>query len=141
MILPYRRYAEFDGRSRRMEFWMFTLFYYIVFFALFILMFAGLPWTEIMAAENGQPIVSPPGPLFWFGFAVLMLFSLGSFVPMIAVTVRRFHDQDMSGWFYLLNLVPLGGLIVLVFMFLEGTKGPNQYGDDPKGAGAAGIFE
>jgi uncharacterized membrane protein YhaH (DUF805 family) len=49
------------------------------------------------------------------------------------VQVRRFHDQDKSGWFVLLSLIPfLGAIIVLVFMFLEGTKGPNRFGPDPK---------
>jgi uncharacterized membrane protein YhaH (DUF805 family) len=54
-------------------------------------------------------------------------------IPSIAVQVRRFHDQDKSGWFVLLSLIPfLGAIIVLVFMFIEGTKGPNRFGADPK---------
>ena len=56
--------------------------------------------------------------------------------------VRRFHDQDKSGWFVLLGFIPIvGGLIVLVFMLLEGTKGPNRFGPDPKGAGDTSVFE
>jgi uncharacterized membrane protein YhaH (DUF805 family) len=70
------------------------------------------------------------------------LLLLGIIVPSIAVQVRRFHDQDKSGWFVLLGFIPfVGGLIVLVFMCLEGTRGPNQYGPDPKGAGNAETFE
>ena len=58
---------------------------------------------------------------------------LAVFVPGLAVTVRRFHDQDKSGWLALLGLVPyVGGIVVLVFMCLEGTKGENRYGLDPK---------
>ncbi len=64
---------------------------------------------------------------------VLALLGLVFLIPNIAVAVRRFHDQDKSGWFYLLNFIPyLGGLIVLVFMCLEGTRGPNRFGPDPK---------
>lgn len=62
------------------------------------------------------------------------VFVLASLIPAIAVQVRRFHDQDRSGWFVLLNFIPyIGGIVVLVFMCLEGTKGPNRYGPDPKG--------
>jgi uncharacterized membrane protein YhaH (DUF805 family) len=55
--------------------------------------------------------------------------------------VRRFHDQDKSGWFVLLNLIPyIGGIIVLVFMCLEGTRGPNRFGPDPKGQDVGDVF-
>ena len=61
------------------------------------------------------------------------IWALVIFVPALAVQVRRFHDQDKSGWFVLLGFIPyLGALIVFVFMVLEGTRGPNQYGPDPK---------
>ena len=63
---------------------------------------------------------------------------LAIIIPSLAVTVRRLHDQDKTGWLVLLGLIPfVGGLILLVFMLLEGTKGPNQYGPDPKDPAAA----
>ena len=69
------------------------------------------------------------------------IFLLGIIVPSIAVQVRRFHDQDKSGWFVLLALIPfLGGLIVLVFMCLEGTKGANRFGPDPKDPAGTEVF-
>ena len=69
------------------------------------------------------------------------IFFLGIIVPSIAVQVRRFHDQDKSGWFVLLSLIPfIGGLAVLVFMFLEGTRGPNRFGPDPKDAAGVEAF-
>ena len=75
------------------------------------------------------------------GFALLAIFVLASIIPAIAVQVRRFHDQDRSGWFVLLNFIPyLGSLIVLVFMCLEGTKGPNRFGPDPKDPTSAQVF-
>lgn len=145
MLMPYRRYADFNGRSQRMEFWLFTLFYYIVLVLGLVLTFAGLPWGELNAASRGEPAgtaQSEPGPLFWGGLALMMLFLLGSIIPSIAVTVRRFHDQDRSGWLYLLHFVPyIGWLAVMVFMCLDGTPGPNRFGDDPKAKRIGTIFE
>ena len=140
MILSYKRYADFNGRLRRMEFWMFTLFYYIVLVLLLILTFAGLPWGELRDPSQMGPTTGP-NALIWIGMVLLVVFMLGSIIPMIAVTVRRFHDQDKSGWLYLLNFIPyVGPIVVLVFMFIEGTKGPNLYGEDPKDPHTAGIF-
>lgn len=125
MLMPLRRYADFSGRSRRKEYWMFALGVLIVataLAALAIMMGGGLRAT----AGSGGLIAGPF--LIVFG-----LFWLALIVPSIAVQVRRFHDQDKSGWFVLLNFIPyIGGLVVLVFMCLEGTRGPNRYGEDPK---------
>ncbi|MDE2341689.1 MAG: DUF805 domain-containing protein, partial [Alphaproteobacteria bacterium] len=71
-------------------------------------------------------------------FGILMLALI---IPSIAVQVRRFHDQNRSGWFVLLGFVPyIGGLVVLIFMLLEGTKGPNRFGEDPKGQNLQDVF-
>ena len=125
MLMPLRRYAEFSGRSRRKEYWMFILGVIIVAVVLSII--------EGILGLSGM-IGGAYGPL-------TTLFMLAILVPGIAVQVRRFHDQDKSGWFVLLGLIPLlGGLIVLVFMCLEGTKGDNRFGADPKGANAVQAF-
>jgi uncharacterized membrane protein YhaH (DUF805 family) len=132
MILPYRRYFDFSGRSRRKEYWMFTLLYVLVavFFAAF--MIAG-----VIGLENNET----PGPLFWAGFGALMLFLLASLIPSIAVAVRRFHDQDQSGWMYLLSFIPyIGSIVLIVFMCLDGTRGENRFGPDPKDPSSADVF-
>ena len=134
MLMPYRRYADFSGRSRRKEYWMFVLLFAIVYAVAFGLMFAG----GFAMDATGQ---TAPGVGFYLGAGILGVFVLGSLVPSIAVQVRRFHDQDKSGWFCLLNFIPyLGGLIVLVMMCLEGTKGPNRFGADPKDPTSADVF-
>lgn len=132
MFMPYRRYADFSGRSRRLEYWMFTLLTLIVVFACFILMLIGGGFTD--GEENFRP-------LFWLGGAILGIWGLASIIPSIAVQVRRFHDQDRSGWMVLLGFIPyVGGLIVFIFMCLQGTRGPNRYGPDPLDPSNIEIF-
>lgn len=124
MLMPLRRYADFNGRSRRKEYWMFILLQVIVIIpAVIIIMLVG-------AMDDGSGGMSSIAMIFML---LAGLFFLALLIPSLAVQVRRFHDQDKSGWFVLLNFIPyIGGLIVFVFMCLEGTKGDNQYGSDPK---------
>lgn len=127
MIAPYKRYADFEGRSRRMEYWMFRLFEFGAF--VIWIVFSGLLAGGI-GAVGGDTAGGLVGGLMTL---LLMVFLLGSFVPSLAVTVRRLHDTDRSGWMMLISLVPLvGPIAMLVFMFSEGTRGENQYGPDPK---------
>lgn len=136
MLMPYRRYAEFSGRSRRKEYWMFTLLMVIAYSVLATLAIVG----GLSGAMAGQPDAQP-GPMFWLAIGLFVLVALGSFIPALAVQVRRFHDQDKSGWMVLLGFIPyVGGIIVLVFMCLEGTRGSNRFGPDPKDPSGADVF-
>ncbi len=111
-------YANFEGRARREEFWMFTLVSFGISIGLSIL--AGV--LGILSSTLGGLV----GIVGW-------LFSLAVFVPSIAVAVRRLHDTNRSGWMLLIALIPLIGIIVLiVFWATEGDHRPNQYGPDPK---------
>jgi uncharacterized membrane protein YhaH (DUF805 family) len=66
------------------------------------------------------------------------IWGLVTFLPSLAMGVRRLHDTDRSGWWWLLVLIPVIGLIVLiVFWCFEGTRGPNRFGPDPLGAPGA----
>ena len=131
MLMPLKRYANFSGRSRRKEYWMFILFLVLASIALTLV----LGMFSLSEGEEGS-MLGLGGTAI-----ILVLFYFAILIPSIAVQVRRFHDQDKSGWFVLLNLIPyLGGIIVLVFMCLEGTRGPNRYGPDPKGGGSEEIF-
>ena len=116
--LPLKRYAEFTGRSRRKEYWMFVLLSIGIYIVASIL--------DRIAGMNGM-IAGTYGP-------ITALVALGLLVPSLAVSIRRLHDSDRSGWWLLLGLVPMvGEIIVLVFMVLEGTRGANRFGADPKG--------
>ncbi len=67
------------------------------------------------------------------GGPITALVGLGLFLPGLAVTVRRLHDTDRRGWWILLGLIPIIGIIVLiVFYCTAGTPGPNRFGPDPK---------
>ena len=119
----YGRYFDFDGRSSRSEYWWVQLFYIIMLIALMI------PFMLAAVASEGGSVSDS---VVLLSFAPLILFFLAGIIPMIAVTVRRFHDQDKSGWMYLLSFIPyVGGIVIIVFMCLRGTEGPNRFGDDP----------
>ncbi len=124
MLMPLKRYADFEGRSRRKEYWMFTLLYVLIMLLPIAMLVVGIAASD---KGDGMPV------LVSLGIGLMGLIVLACLIPSIAVQVRRFHDQDKSGWLVLLNFIPsIGGLIVLIFMCLEGTRGPNQYGPDPK---------
>lgn len=126
MLLPLKRYADFSGRSRRKEYWMFALFQVVV--GLVLGAVAGVAYVIGHHGNN-------PGALFWIVVSLIFIFVLAMFIPSLAVAVRRFHDQGKSGWMVLLQLIPwIGGLIVFIFMCLDGQRGENEFGPDPKEA-------
>jgi uncharacterized membrane protein YhaH (DUF805 family) len=132
MLMPYRRYAEFSGRSQRKEYWMFELLILIVYAVCFALITMGAPTVD---PYTGQ--MSGGSALATIGSALLGLFALGTIIPALAVSVRRLHDTDKSGWWILIALVPLvGAIVLLVFYVTDGTPGTNRFGPDPKGRGA-----
>ena len=145
MLMPLRRYAEFSGRSRRMEYWMFALLNVIVMTVIVTLLFAG--GISLSALEGGAA-PEAPGVLFWVGGLLMVLWVLAIIVPSVAVVVRRFHDRDMSGWWYLgfivLSMIPVVGFIasiaMLVIFCLPGTPGANHFGLDPKDPSSAEVF-
>lgn len=113
-----RQYADFNGRARRKEYWMFVLFNTLIAFA--IAMVAGL-------------LGSIADFLGMIGSLVYMVYALAVMVPSIAVGVRRLHDTGRSGWWMLIAFVPLvGAIVLLVFFVTEGEPIANQFGENPK---------
>jgi uncharacterized membrane protein YhaH (DUF805 family) len=104
-----KNYAGFTGRARRTEFWMFFLFNVVIGIVLEII--GMLIKTQI----------------------IYYLYALAVLIPTLAVGARRLHDTGRSGWWQLILLIPLVGLIVMiVFWAIEGQPGNNQYGANPK---------
>ena len=116
-----KHYADFSGRARRKEFWVFTLFSVATGFMAQVI-------DGILGTTSGQAL------------GVLgILVPLALFLPGLAVTIRRLHDVGKSGWFYLIFLIPLVGSIWLLVLFCtDGQRGFNAYGPNPK-ATPAGV--
>ena len=102
-IKVLKQYTDFNGRARRAEYWYFVLANFIVSIII-----------GLIAGTIDVPILGT-------------IYSLATLLPSIAVAVRRMHDVDKSGWYI---LIPIYNIILAA---TEGTKGPNQYGEDPKG--------
>ena len=134
MFLPLRRYFDFSGRSRRMEYWMFMLLVVILETILATMIIASVVEAadaDGQIREDGMAwLFSTSGgliPMILLGLLVLLFF-----IPAWAVQIRRFHDQDKSGAWVLINFIPFGSIVAVVMMFMDGTPGPNRYGPDPK---------
>ncbi len=107
---------DFYGRARRKEYWIFTLINSTI--GLIVAFISG------MAVERFHTLT---------GYMPYLLFVLFTFIPSLAVSVRRLHDIDKSGWWIFIGFVPiLGAFILLKFHLTEGDSGENQYGEDPK---------
>lgn len=113
-----RKYAEFDGRARRREYWGFVLVNF------FIVLLLAVPDTLLGLATPGT------------GIGVLTaIYVLAVAIPWLAVTVRRLHDVGRSGWWALIGLVPyLGAIVLLVFALFNSQPGDNEFGPNPKAA-------
>ena len=111
-----KQYADFSGRARRKEYWMFVLFNMI--FAFFAMILDNILGFAIEGIGYG--------PLYG-------LYTLAVLIPGLAVAVRRLHDVGKSGWMILIALIPLIGAIwLLVLTVTDSNPGENQYGKNPK---------
>lgn len=132
----FGRYVDFQGRSRRSEYWWVVLFNLIVFLVLFM---------PIIIIGGFNPETGTMGPLGYVIFGIMGLYGLGIIIPSIALFVRRLHDINQTGWIYLglviAGFIPfinfLASIAQIVIACIPGTAGPNKYGPDPKNPGGA----
>ncbi len=106
-----KKYAVFDGRAPRAEYWGFWL----------INVGAIVVFTVVLPILRIPPILT-------------IVYSLAIILPSLAVQVRRLHDTSRSGWWLLLTFVPLGAFVLIIFLLMDSTPGHNKYGANPKGA-------
>lgn len=112
------KYADFEGRARRSEFWYFALFNIIA--AIVINIVAGILTNVIGEAAA------------FLG----LLYSLATLLPNLSVAARRLHDTGRSGWWQLIGIIPLIGFIVLLIFYTQDSSfDRNEYGPNPKGSG------
>ncbi|MDR0559206.1 MAG: DUF805 domain-containing protein [Prevotellaceae bacterium] len=114
----FKQYADFRGRARRKEYWIFTLFNAIFMVAAVILdKIVGINIAEGYGIFN----------------LLVLLYGLAVFIPVLAVCVRRLHDIGKSGWMLLIGLIPMvGSIILLVWFFSDSQPGNNNWGANPK---------
>jgi len=114
-----KKYAVFEGRARRREYWFYALFVVLISIGLNIV-------DRILGTYNAE-----------YGTGILGgLFSLAVLIPSLAVGARRLHDTGRSGWWLLIGLIPLiGAIVLIVFFVIDSQPGTNQYGPNPKGVG------
>jgi uncharacterized membrane protein YhaH (DUF805 family) len=124
----FKQYADFSGRARRKEYWMFMLFNII---AVFVIVIADNVFN--VTPMRGMPL----GTLYCMYIAAML-------IPMLAVSVRRLHDTGKSGWWIFINLIPfpfVGSIWFLVLMLTEGEQDANPYGANPKEHDGYGVME
>ena len=114
------KFADFNGRARRKEYWMWTLYCTIILIISMALdNLFGLTF-EFLGQDLG------------YGWLYL-IFGIIQFIPGLAVVIRRLHDVGKSGWYYLIILIPLIGFIwILVLLCTDGVKEENKWGTNPK---------
>lgn len=106
----WSKYAMFSGRSRRREYWLFVL-------------------INFMVCISARGV----GDMIGAGVEISLVYSLSAVIPSLAVAIRRLHDTGRSGWWWLINLIPLfGGILLLLWLCEDSQPGENEYGANPK---------
>ena len=106
-----KKFAVFDGRASRKEYWYFVLFHFMICMVLLVVASADASGVLVYVCAG-----------YW----------LAGILPSLAVSVRRLHDTGHSGAWLLIGLIPFGGIVLLVFKVQDSTPGMNQYGPNPK---------
>jgi uncharacterized membrane protein YhaH (DUF805 family) len=124
----FGNYVTFSGRARRSEYWFWVLF--VIIISAIAIGIDGVINPDLVTTTSGDGMYGVAAT----GGIVSAIVSLALFLPGLAVSIRRLHDLDRSGWWLLIILIPLiGAIVLLVFYCTEGTKGSNRFGEDPKG--------
>lgn len=116
----FSNYANFRRRAQRSEFWYWVLFFWLSVAVAEVLDAALFPGVS---ESNNPGLELYVLPLNLVGYALL--------IPSISVFVRRLHDIDRKGWWWLITFIPFGGLVMLVWLCSKGTQGVNRFGTDP----------
>jgi uncharacterized membrane protein YhaH (DUF805 family) len=109
----FQNYVNFSGRAPRSEYWFWVLFAVLASIA------GGLIDLALFRNMDVSPVQS--------------LIGLALFLPGLAVSIRRLHDLDRTGWWFLLVFTIIGAIVLLVWDCMKGTTGPNRFGPDPLG--------
>lgn len=123
-----KNYANFSGRARRREYWMFSLI------SGFISLVLQLPFQIQNVAQTADGGEFNPTGLALLSLVLTGIYGLAVLIPSLAVGIRRLHDTGRSGWWLLISLVPfVGSIVLLVFYVTDSQPGSNNWGPNPKG--------
>ena len=118
-----RHYVDFNGRASRSQYWYFVLYYFLISL---VLAFIDTLVINPMLGATPEQVAR--------GGILQMIFGLAIFLPSLSIGVRRLHDIGRSGWWLLLSFIPIIGVLVLLFWFIQDSQpGSNEYGPNPKG--------
>lgn len=131
--MALKRWADFSGRASRTEYWMFQLVNNII-----SLILLGIGFGIVLAL--GIPETGSVDMLTLAIMSLCLIYSLVVFVPALALTVRRLHDVDMTGWLFLIAFVPFGSIILLVLACLPSKLYTNKYGPVPENVARDAMY-
>lgn len=123
----FKKYATFSGRASRSEYWWWTLVSVVIGIILNIIISTGTTSTSSLSSTPQY------GPGATIGLVLAVIWSLATIVPSLALTVRRLHDSNKSGWMILLGLIPFAGPIILIVFAVLGPDPAGQRFDQPTG--------
>ena len=128
-----KNYTNFTGRARRKEYWMFLLFHYLIMVILFFIIgFTSEEFSDIKEINMISIIC----------VFLLVIYILGTILPLLAITARRLHDTDKSAWWYLICIIPyIGRFIILIFTCMDSYGGTNKWGVNPKKDGSDVLID
>ena len=138
-----RQYADFKGRARREEYWMFTLFNFLTAMVLLLIPLFLVGFSTVSTALDGGYSDNSEGNTFILALVPVIIYGLFILSPNLAVTVRRFHDTGKSGWLYFViwiaSQIPYIGFIASIYSLVvcctDSQYGENKWGPNPKGLG------
>ena len=116
----FSNYANFMGRAQKSEYWFWVLFCWIIF-SVWLVLESTIFSAAVINSSSGTGQIFMPVNLIFFALAI----------PTISVFVRRLHDTDRKGWWWLFSFVPFGGLVLFIWLCTNGTPGANRFGEEP----------
>lgn len=130
---------SFSGRIRRKDFWITSIILWIAFgviYGVLFMLFGGMAALTAMTMDSDSSETAAVAGSMMMLFGVSVLLFIPYMISSFSLAVRRWHDLGKSGWWVLVGLIPvIGGLYAFIMTgFIEGTRGPNPYGEDPKEA-------
>ncbi len=130
-VITWKKTFDYKTRATRKEYWTFTLLNWAIFIALLLLTIP-ISWLTSSPSYENTTLTTIGGFLIAAIIVNSIIFAFAIILPGIAVAIRRLHDIDFNGWWFLIIFAPFGGIVFFIFTLLDGTPGNNRFGANPK---------